>query len=207
MDPALAVSVYVGIGFAATSLLHCWYASHVYDGLSFGLLFSERLRTDRPLADGYRGSLAIGILAFVLTASYVHVGLPMETLTVGTLLRARLPEIVLGATLLAMCSQLLAGASWSKLVLDGALIFMAFNLLVSFVQPPSFWNLFTVYATIIPPLGGAWSVWRDAFVRRRVAADEDDALLYPHFPSFGYFAGSAGYTLVVSMFLIVQNVS
>lgn len=83
---------------------------------------------------------------------------------------------------------------------------MAFNLLVSFVQPPSVWNLFTVYATIIPPLDGARSVWRDAFVRRKITSGEDDSLLYPHFPPFGYFAVSAGYTLVISMLLIVQNV-
>lgn len=206
MDPALTVGGYVAVGLTVTSMLHTWYASHVYDGLSFGLLFSERFRTSRPVADGYRGSFALGAVAFVTVAGYVHVGLPMESLTVGILLRAKLPEVVVGAAILGVCSQVIAGASWSKFVLDGALLFMAFNLLVSFVQPPSFWNLFTVYATIIPPLGGAWSVWRDAFVQRRVAEGEEDALLYPHFPSFGYFAGSASVTLVGSLFLIVQNV-
>lgn len=228
MDPAVTVGGYVGVGLALTSILHTWYAGHVYDGLHFGVLFSERLRITRPLTDGYWGSLALGVVGFAITAAYVQVGVSVDSLTLGALLRSKLPEIIFGAAVLVGCSQVLGGASWSKFVLDGALLFMAFNVLVSVVQPPSFWNLFTVYAALIPTLGATWSVWRDAFVEQQVVGsnpdgpsdsyphwdspthdrdhDDQQALLYPHFPSFSYFAVSAAYTLVVSLFLVVQNV-
>jgi hypothetical protein len=205
MGAATVVAGFLGVGFAVTSMLHAWYALHVYDGVNFGLPFSARLRRGRPVRDAYVGAVVVGLLAFAATWVYFALAPSLGSLSIESLLQVRLPGLVVGAGVLLLASQVLAGASWSKFVLDSATLFMAGMLVVSYVQPPSFWNLFTVYATIIPPLGGAWSVWRDAFVARRVA-DDADAVLYPHFPSFTYFLGSSAYTLVGSLLLIVRNV-
>lgn len=205
MGAGTVVASFLGVGFAVTSMLHTWYSAHVYEGVNFGLPFSPRLRRSRPIRHGYVGAVVVGVVAFAATWAYFAVAPPLGSLSIRSLLQARLPGLVIGAGVLLLASQVLAGASWSKFVLDGATLFMAGMLVVSYVQPPSFWNLFTVYATIIPPLGGAWSVWRDAFVARRVA-DDADAVLYPHFPSFTYFLGSSAYTLVASLLLIVRNV-
>lgn len=207
MGAETVVASFLGVGFAVTSALHAWYSMHVYDGVNFGLPFSARLRRGRPVRDAYVGAVVLGLVAFAATRTYFSLVPPLGSVSIQSLLQARLPGFVVGAGVLLLASQVLAGASWSKFVLDGATLFMAGMLVVSYVQPPSFWNLFTVYAAIIPPLGGAWSVWRDAFVARRVADDADaGAVLYPHFPSFTYFLGSSAYTLVVSLLLIVRNV-
>ena len=95
------------------------------------MVFSRRLRVTGRVTHGYWGSLAFGIVGFAVIAAYVEVGISVGSLTVGALLRSKLPEIVLGAARLVTCSQLLGGASWSKFVLDGALLFMAFDLLVA----------------------------------------------------------------------------
>lgn len=205
MSTGLVVGLYVGAGLAVTSLLHTWYVEQTSGAMSFGLPFSDDLRVVRSVEDGYRGAVAVGVVAFVLVASYFWLATPLSSLSIRELLQAKLPALVAGAAVLELLSQVLGGSSWSKFVLDGAVFFMAGILVVSYVQPPSFWNLFTVYATIVPTLGGAWGVWRDYYVANRIA-DGDAAVLYPHFPSFAYFAGSAGYTLVVSLFLLVGNV-
>lgn len=207
MESASVIGLFVGVGLAVTSGLHTWYVTETAERLSFGLPFSSRLRVGAPVRYGYLGAGLVGAVSLFAVVGYLRLSPPPSRLTIEAVLQSRLPELTLGAGLLATLSQVGGGSSWSKVVLDGALFFMAGILLVSYVQPPSFWNLFTVYATIVPTLGGAWGVWRDYYVATRIADDDDDAaVLYPHFPSFAYFAGSAAYTLVISMFLLVGNV-
>lgn len=215
MQPGDLIAVYVGAAFAVSAALHTWYVAAFADDLSYGLPFSKRLRRGRPVEYGYGTAVGLGLLVALVVASYFQV-VPPATLSIRAVLQVRFAELVVGGGALVLLSQALGGASWSRAVLDGASLFMAAILLVSYVQPPSFWNLFTVYATVVPTLGAAWGVWRDYYVARQIADADADGdgnapanprqVLYPHFPSFAYFAGSAAFALLVSLGLLLQNV-
>lgn len=210
MTASTIIGVYVGVGVVIISGLHTWYATHVYEELRFGLPFSKQISTTRSFRVGYIGSLLMGIVAGIISFVYIEYSTFMNQFSVGVLLETQLNKITVGVAALILLSQLLAGSSWSKVILDGALYFMAFMILISYVQPPSFWNLFTVYAAIIPPLGGAWGVWREYFIRRRVAEDDGNeepmSVLYPHFPSFSYFIGSSTFVLIGALYFLIPNV-
>lgn len=190
------LAAYVAGGFAVNSVLHTWYVAHQYGGggVRLGVPFLP-LGVGVPVAVGYAGALALGVLAAVGTSLWLDALPPLDRLTLRGLLAPDAGGVaVAGSAGLLAASQVLAGASWSKAVLDVVLVVCAAIAVVSYSRPFEFWSVLSLYAAIVSVLltvGGRWL----SFAGR---------LSFPHFPAFAYFALSAIYALGGSFLYVTR---
>jgi hypothetical protein len=218
---ATAVGLYVGIGLTLTSLLHTWYARYFYPRLRFGLPFTERISVRLPHLFGYVGSTLLGIASGVVVAT-ITARILSEPVTLQTLVRSRGVWYASVTAVLLTLSQVIAGASWSKLFLDGMLLLVGFVIVVSFVQALTIWNTVSVVIVAVGGLlAGGWRLWSAEFVEPRAdrarvpdtetryptweftPETETSGLLFPHFPTFSYFVLSSLYIVAACLVTLV----
>jgi hypothetical protein len=207
MRPSTVLALYIGVGLLTTSAMHTWYATQSHSELSFGLPFSTRFRISTKHVYGYLGAYVLFFLGMGATGYFFALIGGLESLAYEQLMGALVRFGVPGTVVLGGFSQVLGGSSWSKAILDGVVFFMGIVVAVSYVQQPTFWALFSVYGAMIPLLGAAWSAWRRYYIERRIVDEDEVVVAFPHFPSFTYFAVSGGYAIIVSLILILANVT
>lgn len=183
------IVVYLAVGYWVNSTLHVWYAIESYGGLRLSVPFLGGVSARGAFTTGVVGATAVAVVVGV-SSRYVLAAAPsIDQLTLSDVVtRGVLARLVGFGGTLVLTSQVLAGASWSKAVLDIVVSFCALLIVVSSIHPLSLWNLLSLYAAIISVLLAVGGQWLD-FVGQ---------LQFPQFPAFTYFALSSIYALVVS---------
>lgn len=195
--PKRFIPPYFGVGLALNSVLHTWYASVEYGGVRVGVTFL-RIGTGVTPAVSYVAALALGVVAGFAVRTWLAELPPVDRLSFGDLFSLKVGgTAAVGIVGLLAASQLLAGASWSKAILDVVLVFFAALILVSSVRPLSLWTALSLYAAVVSVLLTVGSRW--------LAFTGD--LSFPHFPAFGYFALASIYILGSSfLYTVAYNV-
>lgn len=196
IEPESLIWGYIAVGVWFNSALHTWYVGEVYPGVRLSLPFTDLFGLSAPIWVAHVGAIVAGAFAGIVFREWLRSIHPIEALTLPDLLTPR--RIVPGATagvLVILTSQTIAGASWSKAVLDVVLLCCAGLLLLSFVRPLSLWNLVSVYAALASVLLALGSQW----------IDFADRFSFPHFPAFTYFAMASIYIIAVSAVVIALD--
>lgn len=195
MDGKTALAGYVALGFFLNSFLHTWYVSNTDQRVRFALPFSE-FGAGLPPWYGYVGAVIVGVSVFWATWLFVSAVGPLDSLEIADLLPATGTGLILLVGFLPL-SQYVAGASWSKLALDGLVVLTGLLVLFSHVRLYSLFELVGTYITILGFIVTLGAIWLTQYVEDFHGGT---------FPSAAYFGISALYLLVGSIYLIFQNV-
>lgn len=195
MDGKLTLASYVAFGFFLNSAMHTWYVSKTMGTIRFAIPFSEFGAGLSP-THGYVGSVVLGLSAFWAAWVFTSALPPLHSLDVVDLLPALRTGLIMVVVIVPI-SQFLAGASWSKVALDGLVLLTGLMVLVSYIRPYSFFEMVGTYVTILGFIITLGAVWISQYV---------DTLHAGTFPSAAYFGICALYVLLGSAYLIFQNI-
>lgn len=189
------LALYIAIGYGLNSALHTWYATHAYSGsLRFGLPISEQLSWKLPVYFGYIGAGLVALVALAASGWLLRHLPPIEHLTTEGIVSI-LPRSAIVIVALLLLSQLLAGATWSKLALDCVLFLGAGLVLLSVIDSVSTLGMLGLYVTISFGLFSVAATW----------IEFTSSFNFPHFPSFAYFAVASAYAVIGSATLSVTS--
>jgi len=158
---AVAMSLYLGIGFTMISATHSYFCKYFHDGEKrFGLTFDESSGLRTHYRHGYVGAVFLGVFTFSMSLNYFSYFFDSPSGVSEVSVDWIIGLLVLGAFWMFIVSPLLGGGAAIKWVLEGTLITFVLLLILSVPAPASTFSqvqfVFSVSGAVLSTIYLGW---------------------------------------------------